>query len=1463
MPGLKRSGRTRAELSSIAELIAQVAPTGHDEEDLRIAEADIVAQHQETPPWFYVAASYLPDYREFLTPDETLTQVPVNTGTASLYINNQLVAQSTALEPVIDAYFNDNINDQLLILTNNNKGAIDQLAIYSEALSAETPPALPSTWEVPNSEEALVLLREAGLLIDGKTPQRGAIDGAVTAHWDARNVNPDDALLSTFYSVFSPNGNEGGSWSAPSSFDPELALVPTVASATNPSGSLENNRLISLPGSAWSDQSWSVTTNTDASPAPQTGFSPSGLKLESISVGETKLTPEQVLIGNTKLADLQPFSTDSDLNYTLLSNAPEFSLLVSNSLAGVNDQASVSFAFSNGTTATSAAQPFVLGSELSHATESANTTSATGASTNAEAPFVITSALKASNKALATSVVLEQAPLQLKYIDSGEVFRSQASSSTSNQTAASTPAQSFGTSQTAGSFATSTANTYSGWLAIAQPRSNDAVSDPGGRVYIQYTGDFTTSSGDASGTRTAVTDTARAPITWLNALAASNFSPEQPNLPLLDSATNQSNSGGLMILADPTVGWGDNFGDVMLSADIDGDGIEDLVIAAPQANGGGRVYIINGTWIQNNLTTDNGATILNLANPDDLGEYVVVLTPGVDPDNADRDNAGLAGFGGALAFDDSTGTLWIGASNYLRQLDSAAPQSVAGVQPIGALYQYSETNFNGWSSAQPQSLTPFKTGQGGSITAIGTDGSPSTNFWGSMLGSAVAVSNGQLAVSAPGLSAGLLFSGTEAARKTYLEGKRNPSSSDGDGALIGIQLPDNHHKVDISQGTNSAFKAITTSKTPTDAQSTYMQNLKDAQTDNIVGSTVYNNQSVQAEAIGAVYLYQTSSSNSTNTPEATFYGAAPWNVLGASGFGSSLAFVDLHNSKKPQLAIGADATGGPGAVYLIDHTYKENDLASADALPANEYLAHAVASLTLYGAESQDLFGSGLVNLGDVNQDTYDDLLIQAMNAGSAAGTAYVLFGSDQFEKTVGNPATSSVGSGTIGLFSTADGGQFSSAILQELGYGSGFTGSGNYGSGDINADGIKDIQLGSGPNGSAYLTWGQPYLEAINNLALNKLASNTGYMLDGLATTTPGSLRSIGDFNGDGYGDFMSIQPGELVNNIRIELGANTQETLADYLYNHYNFSVSSDTQALPAGDINGDGLADIALFIDSNLSSADEGNQGAGSTTGILYGRTSEELPIGANFGFLAPVDSTNNNPLSPLPTQQISGGLSSATPAVIAVGTTLYAAVQGNDGNSVWFATSTDAGSTWSTWSNLSETNPRFATQSAPALAFFENKLYLSFLDLEQNLQISKFDPASESNTVWSDPLPIADAQSNEFTSSFAPTLVAAEDSLAICWINPNDGTLYSSASTTPAAGGTITLESPSAWVDVNGGKAPVNETQILAGTTFTGPALAQLGDTIYMAVRGDTNNYIYWTSSTDGAPPGQTGYNSQLQ
>uniref|UniRef100_UPI003137E965 hypothetical protein n=1 Tax=Synechococcus sp. UW140 TaxID=368503 RepID=UPI003137E965 len=1270
--------------------------------------------------------------------------------------------------------------------------------------------AIPS-WPSPSAEDALAMLAALGYGIDTKTPDPGATPGAVTKHWESRNVNPNDALLGSYYSVFTPDATgTGGSWSNASNLNPATQLEATIPSASQP-GSMQDDLVIAISPTDWSGANWTV--NQTASQA----FNPAHDKLIGITVSLTnfnddatktlQLTPEQVLLGSNTLQALQPLATAADFNYTVLTNAPAFNLVIpknqlpstgSNKLAS-EYKATYTFNFTTKSSSTefvtsqvSNAQPVVVNQKGAAAISTI--TSSTGSANQL-------SNLQKRDSAIATAAVIEQAPIQLKYIDSGEVFKSASSTAAANTPAASSPANTFGASQVFGSYIPSggNGNTY-GWLAIAQPQSTNASSNPAGRIWIQYAGQ------SLNGIPTS--DVANAPSTWLNALAQSNFSPDSPNLPLLGNAFNPSSTGGLLIEADPTVGWGDNFGQTMLVADVDNDGVLDLVIGAPQANGGGRVYIINGQWIENNLTTSDATTILSLANPNNLTDasgqgYVTVLTPSVAINNISTDDITVAGFGSALAFYNNT--LWVGAPNYLRQLD---PSITTPLVPIGAVYSYGASS-GGWGTGEPTALPNPVLGSGGTAESLDPTGSPTTTYWGGQFGSSIAVNStsGALAISAPGVYAGMLYSGTNQVQQQTVDGKKDPTSTYGDGALIKFQAPvtsavNSLPSVSIIGGTSSTSTLVdivdqsqNNGKNNGKEESAYMQSLKKQQADNIADATVYYNQALQVNAVGAVYLINDSADfanlsiiSATAVEDqggSTIYGPNAWNVLGRSGFGSSLAFSDLKNTNSNSiLAIGANQTGGSGAVYIVDTT---SDWPSS-TLDSNQYLAHLVSGLTLYGAESQDNFGNGLVDLGDTNNDGYNDLLMQAYNASSGAGNGYVLFGSDKLIVTDQvNPGVGSVATGSIGEITRADNSTYKAAILSQLGYGlSTYTGQGTFGAGDVDGNGLNDVMLGSGPNGSAYLTWGQPYLESIGNLQLDKLTSNTGYMLDGLATTSQGSLRSLGDFNGDGYGDFISINSGNALTTVRIELGANTQEILADYPYNYYSFTVASGTEVLPGGDINGDGFDDIALFLDQNLSSAAQGNQGVGSTTGILYGRDSQNLPLGSGFGFLAPVDS-DGQPAMALPGGDISGGLTGNAPAVINVGNTIYSVVTGINATSLWFNQSIDGGSTWSSWSNITNTYSDLASGISPSLAFFNNKLYLSFLNTDSTpaLSISSWDPASNNPAAWSTPYQLSNAAnpSASYSSSYSPQLINRGDALGVVWVDASTGTLSSSYSTTP--------------------------------------------------------------------------------
>ena len=130
-------------------------------------------------------------------------------------------------------------------------------------------------------------------------------------------------------------------------------------------------------------------------------------------------------------------------------------------------------------------------------------------------------------------------------------------------------------------------------------------------------------------------------------------------------------------------------------------------------------------------------------------------------------------------------------------------------------------------------------------------------------------------------------------------------------------------------------------------------------------------------------------------------------------------------------------------------------------------------------------------------------------------------------------------------------------------------------------------------------------------------------------------------------------------------------------------------------------------------------------------------------------------------------------------------------------------------------------------------------MSFLNPDGELQLASFNPDSPSLSDWSSPATItsSDNASASFTSDYTPQLINQGDALAILWVDSTDGSLHASVSTTPDQV-TTGYRAPSPWSDVQ------------EGSSAATPALAQLGDTLYMAVQSNTGSNIYWTSSSDG-------------
>jgi len=152
--------------------------------------------------------------------------------------------------------------------------------------------------------------------------------------------------------------------------------------------------------------------------------------------------------------------------------------------------------------------------------------------------------------------------------------------------------------------------------------------------------------------------------------------------------------------------------------------------------------------------------------------------------------------------------------------------------------------------------------------------------------------------------------------------------------------------------------------------------------------------------------------------------------------------------------------------------------------------------------------GSGnIVTSGDINNDSYDDIIIGALGAGKV----YIVYGNAQIEQetsieldvTQSNVSSLTGTSSNLGLLPVT---------------------------GDMNGDGIDDLLIGEGSaynrSGAAYIVFGSPEFHDHQNISLNSgqdiiriYGENSDDML--------GFRTIIGDFNGDGKLDAVMSNHG------------------------------------------------------------------------------------------------------------------------------------------------------------------------------------------------------------------------------------------------------------------------------------------------------------------------------------------------
>jgi hypothetical protein len=307
---------------------------------------------------------------------------------------------------------------------------------------------------------------------------------------------------------------------------------------------------------------------------------------------------------------------------------------------------------------------------------------------------------------------------------------------------------------------------------------------------------------------------------------------------------------------------------------------------------------------------------------------------------------------------------------------------------------------------------------------------------------------------------------------------------------------------------------------------------------------------------------------------------------------------------------------------------------------------------------SSFVYGPVVAAAGDVNGDGFSDLVIGEPDANGETGIAYIVFGKasgfsanldlstlngsngfaflgdgayvgsnvasadvngDGFtDLLIGAPQTGNTYSGSVYvLFGKASG--FDSTLqasslngsngfeIQGNLWNEGIGGWGVYSAGDVNGDGFDDIlftgQGGTAPNNSPGISFvvfgkasGFPATMNVSNLD-----GSNGFSISGLAAGDYSYAQPAGDINGDGFADLIVNDRGStyVVFGQRSGFGASINLSNLD---GSSGFKINHGG-VVPIGDINSDGFADIAF---SDIYGSGSGGYASG-TTYIVFGKPS----------------------------------------------------------------------------------------------------------------------------------------------------------------------------------------------------------------------------------------------------------------